>query len=81
MALKFDINLVFHGENGEVGMLVIQYLSISHRDLLNDEAWLKGYIGNNNRRVDKIWRGDKRIYERYRLFWLHLIFTGLHQLT
>ena len=45
MALKFDINLVFYGENGEVeyaGDPV--FVDQPYRDLLNDEAWLKGYM-------------------------------------
>ena len=45
MALKFDINLVFYGENGEVeyaGDPV--FVDQPYRDLLNDETWLKGYM-------------------------------------
>ena len=45
MALKFGIDLVFYGENGEVeyaGDPV--FVDQPYRDLLNDEAWLKGYM-------------------------------------
>ena len=45
MALKFGVDLVFYGENGEVeyaGDPV--FVDQPYRDLLNDETWLKGYM-------------------------------------
>ena len=45
MALKFGINLVFYGENGEVEYAGDStFVDQPYRDLLNDEAWLKGYM-------------------------------------
>ena len=45
MALKFDVNLIFYGENGEVEYAGDPtFVDQPYRDLLNDEAWLKGYM-------------------------------------
>ena len=45
MALKFGIALVFYGENGEVEYAGDPiFADQPYRDLLNDEAWLKGYM-------------------------------------
>jgi N-acetyl sugar amidotransferase len=45
MALKFGVNLVFYGENGEVEYAGDPtFADQPYRDLLNDEAWLKGYM-------------------------------------
>ena len=45
MALKFGIDLIFYGENGEVEYAGDPtFVDQPYRDLLNDEAWLKGYM-------------------------------------
>jgi N-acetyl sugar amidotransferase len=45
MALKFGINLIFYGENGEVEYAGDpMFIDKPYRDLLNDESWLKGYM-------------------------------------
>lgn len=45
MALKFDVKLIFYGENGEVEYAGDPtFADQPYRDLLNDEAWLKGYM-------------------------------------
>jgi len=45
MALKFNINLIFYGENGE-----LEYagdpnsVDKPYKDLIEDESWIKGYL-------------------------------------
>jgi len=49
MALKFGIDLIFYGENGEVEYAGDpMFVDKPYRDLLNDEAWLKGYMKGTN---------------------------------
>ena len=45
MAIRFGINLVFYGENGEVEYAGDPaFADQPCRDLLHDENWLKGYM-------------------------------------